>query len=289
MGARMALSTELAAAVRTKLEEARVGNFDGREMTAVKPVLMLQAQRSAIPQPDELLVERCATRDGHHIFVYPFEGRLVHEGLAALFAYRMAALTPITFTFTCNDYGFDLVSPDRAPLEEALESGLLSTVHLLHDILHSLNAAELARRQFREIARVAGLVFAGYPGQAKSLKQVQASSGLLYDVFTKYDPDNLLLHQAQREVLERQLEASRMGRVLERLSTATVRVIDVDRPTPLAFPLLVDFSRGKLTSEKLVDRVRRMTVSAEKGSSAGATFLFGGDRANSGRPPAGKR
>jgi len=286
-GARMPLSSELAAAVRAKLEEARVGIYQGEEMTAVRPVLMLQAERSAIPKPDELLIERCETRDGHHCFVYPFEGRLVHEGLAALFAYRIAALAPITFTFTCNDYGFDLVSPERAPLEEALESGLLRTAHLLHDILHSLNAAELARRQFREIARVAGLVFAGYPGQAKSLKQVQASSGLLYDVFTKYDPDNLLLHQAQREVLERQLEASRLGRVLERLSTATVRVIDVDRPTPLAFPLLVDFSRGKLTSEKLIDRVRRMTVSAEKSSRSGATFLFGVD--HTARTTSGKR
>ncbi len=270
-GARMPLSTELSLAVRNKLEEARQQVYDGPEMIAVRPVLSLQAERSVIPQPDELLIERCETRDGHHCFVYPFEGRLVHEGLAALFAYRIAQLEPASFVFACNDYGFELVSPERAPLEAALDAGLLSTAHLLHDILHSLNAAELARRQFREIARVAGLVFAGYPGQSKSMKQVQASSGLLYDVFVKYDPDNLLVHQAQREVLERQLEASRLGRVLERLSHSTVRVIDVERPTPLAFPLLVDFSRGKLSSEKLADRVRRMTVSAEKRTKAGAT------------------
>ncbi len=273
-GARMPLSSELSLAVRNKLEEARVGVYEGTEMTAVRPVLMLQAQRSAIPQRDELLIERCETRDGHHCFVYPFEGRLVHEGLAALFAYRIAQLTPISFVFACNDYGFELVSPERAPLEEALDANLLTTSHLLHDILQSLNAAELARRQFREIARVAGLVFAGYPGQAKSLKQVQASSGLLYDVFVKYDPDNLLIHQAQREVLERQLEASRLGRVLARLSTSTVRVIDVEQPTPLAFPLLVDFSRGKLTTEKLTDRIRRMTVSAEKSTRAGAPSML---------------
>ncbi len=270
-GARMPLSSELSLAVRTKLEEARTGVFDGPEMVAVRSVLALQAERSTIPQIDELLIERCETRDGHHCFVYPFEGRLVHEGLAALFAYRMAQLTPASFVFACNDYGFELVSPERAPLEEALEAGLLSTAHLLHDILHSLNAAELARRQFREIARVAGLVFSGYPGQSKSMKQVQASSGLLYDVFVKYDPDNLLIHQAQREVLERQLEASRLGMVLERLSHSAVRVIDVERPTPLAFPLLIDFSRGKLSTEKLADRVRRMTVSAEKATRAGAT------------------
>ncbi len=273
-GARMALSTELSHAVRLKLEEARTGNFVGHEMESVRPVLTTQAERSVIPRPDELLVERCETREGHHLFVYPFEGRLVHEGLSALMAYRIAQLTPISFTFSCNDYGFNLLSADAAPLEEALESGLFSTAHLLHDITQSLNAAELARRQFREIARVAGLVFAGYPGQAKSLKQVQASSGLLYDVFVKYDPDNLLVHQAHREVLERQLEASRLGRVLERLSRSLVRIVNVERPTPLAFPLLVDISRAKLSSEKLVDRVRRMTLAAERKALPGAATVF---------------
>jgi ATP-dependent Lhr-like helicase len=273
-GARMALSTELSHAVRQKLEEARQGTFTGREMLSVKPVLTTQADRSVIPRPDELLIERCETREGHHMFVYPFEGRLVHEGLSALFAYRIAQLTPISFTFSCNDYGFHLLSPDPAPLEEALEAGLLSSAHLLHDITHSLNAAELARRQFREIARVAGLVFGGFPGQNKSLKQVQASSGLLYDVFVKYDPDNLLVHQAHREVLERQLEASRLARVLQRLATSDVRVVEVERPTPLAFPLLVDISRAKLSSEKLIDRVRRMSASAERKTSAGAATVF---------------
>jgi ATP-dependent Lhr-like helicase len=156
-GARMPLSTELAAAVRETLESARQGNFNTPELKAVQPLLMLQAQRSVIPRPDELLIERCETRDGHHLFVYPFEGRLVHEGLSALFAYRIAQLTPITFSFACNDYGFDLLSPERAPLEEALDAALLSPEHLLYDITQSLNAADLARRQFREIARVAGL------------------------------------------------------------------------------------------------------------------------------------
>ena len=279
-GARMPLSTELSHAVRVKLEEARQGHYSSAEMQSVKPVLTMQAQRSIIPRPDELLMERCETRDGHHLFVYPFEGRLVHEGLAALFAYRIAQLAPISFSFSCNDYGFELLSPDPAPLEEALASGLLATDHLLHDITHSLNAAELARRQFREIARVAGLIFGGYPGQSKSVKQMQASSGLLYDVFVNYDPDNLLLHQARREVLERQLESSRLGRVLARLSGSLVRVIDVERPTPLAFPLLVDSTRSRVSSEKLADRVRRMTVSAEKSSRSGTSLTF---RAQHGR------
>ena len=265
-GMRLPLSPELSLAVRNKLEEARLGQFVGAEMQAVRGLIALQAKRSIVPAPDELLIERVETREGHHLFVYPFDGRLVHEGLAALFAYRIAQLTPITFSFACNDYGFELLSPDKAPIEDALESGLLSTKHLLHDITESLNAAELARRQFREIARVAGLIFQGFPGQSKSMKQVQASSGLLYDVFARYDPGNLLLLQAQREVLERQLESSRIGATLKRLAASTVRLIDVERPTPLAFPLLVDRARARLSSEKLADRVKRLTAQLEKGA-----------------------
>jgi ATP-dependent Lhr-like helicase len=262
-GARMPLSTELARAVRDTLDAARRGVFASPELEAVRPLLALQAERSVIPAPHELLIERCRTREGHHLLVYPFDGRLVHEGLAALLAYRLAQLAPATYTFACNDYGLDLLAPEPAPLAEALEAGLLSPAHLLHDITASLNAAELARRQFREIARVAGLVFGGFPGASKTVRQLQASSGLLYDVFMRHDPDNLLLRQAQREVLERQLEASRLGRVLERLSRATLRIVEVERPTPLAFPLLVDMTRGRVSSEKLADRVRRMVAHAE--------------------------
>lgn len=263
-GARMPLSSELAAAVRARLEAARQGAFDGPEMEAVRPVLELQAQVSRIPAPDELLIERVETREGAHLFVFPFEGRLVHEGLAALFAYRIAQLGPISFTFACNDYGFELLSPEPAPVEEALAAGLLFGEHLLHDTLASLNAAELARRQFRETARVAGLVFQGYPGRDRSARHLQASAELLYDVFARHDPDNLLVRQARREVLERQLEHSRLGRALDRMRQGRVTLLDVDRPSPLSFPILVDRTREQVSSEKLADRVRRLTASLDR-------------------------
>ncbi len=231
----------------------------------------IQAAWSRLPAPDELLVERVGTREGHHLFFYPIEGRLVHEGLAALFAYRIAQIGPISFTLAANDYGLELLSPDPPPLDEAIEAGLFSPQHLVHDIPASLNAAELARRQFREIARVAGLIFQGYPGINKSVKQLQASSELLFDVFARYDPENLLLFQAHREVLERQLEQSRLGMALQRIAGGRVTVVEVERPTPLAFALLVDRAREQLTSEKLTDRVQRMLAPLEK-AAEGARF-----------------
>src|SRR5215203_222995 len=264
MGGRMPLSTELAASVRSLLEEARDGRFEGPEMAAVRPILELQARWSAIPAADELLIERLKSREGHHLFLYPFEGRLVHEGLAALLAWRLSRLRPITFTLAVDDYGIELLSPDPAPLGEALAAGLLSPAGLVEDIPASLNAAEMAKRQFRDIARVAGLLFQGFPGARKPARHLQASSGLFYEVFAKYDPGNLLLHQAHREVLEQQLERSRLGRTLARLSGSRIREVPLERTSPLGFPLMVTRMRDKLSSEKLADRIQRMQARLEK-------------------------
>ncbi len=263
-GGGLPLSSELTEAVRARLEEARAGAFRGEEMLAVRPILDLQAAVSAIPASDELLVERVKTREGFHLFFYPFEGRLVHEGLAALAAFRIGRLQPITFTISVNDYGFELLAPEPAPVETALAAGLFSSENLAEDIAHSLNASELARRHFREIARIAGLIISRFPGGQNSTRQLQASSGLIYEVFERYDPGNLLLHQAHREVLEKQLESSRLKRTLDRLSHSRVTLLDVRRPTPFAFPLLVDRLRDTISSETLADRVRKMQTSLER-------------------------
>jgi ATP-dependent Lhr-like helicase len=164
-----------------------------------------------------------------------------------------------------NDWGFELLSSGEPPLDEAMrESLLLSPENLAEDIPASLNAAEMAKRQFREIARVAGLVFPGFPRAGKTARQLQASSGLFFDVFQSHDPDNLLLAQAYREVLERQLERSRLGRALQRLSQARVVITTPKRFTPLSFPLLVDRTRNKVSSEKLADRIKRMQLALER-------------------------
>lgn len=263
LGGRLPLSSELSSAIRDRIDHARQGIFEGQEMQSVRPLLELQAHRSRLPAIDELMIERLVDRDGFHLFVYAFEGRQVHEGLAALTAFRLSKLAPLTFTISLNDYGFELLAAHEIPLEEALNNGLFSPERLAEDILASLNAAEMARRQFRDIARVAGLVFPGMPGANKSTKQLQSSTGLLYNVFQEYDPGHLLLRQARQEVLEKQLEESRLRRTLDRINKSRIVIVDVDRPTPLGFPLLVERYRESVSSEKLSDRVRRMTLELE--------------------------
>ena len=246
------------------LEEARDGVFASPEMAAMRPILELQARWSAIPAADELLIERLKSREGHHLFLYPFEGRLVHEGLAALLAYRISRLRPITFTLAVDDYGIELLSPDRRRSTRRWRRVCSRPTGLAEDIPASLNAAEMAKRQFRDIARVAGLLFQGFPGAAQARPPAPGVERPVLRGVREVRPGNLLLHQAHREVLEQQLERSRLGRALARLSDSRVTILELARPTPLAFPLLVARMRDKLSSESLADRVRRMQARLEK-------------------------
>ncbi len=264
MGGRMPLSTQLASAVRDQLDRAARGVLDTAEMETLRPILEIQARWSIIPGRDDLLIERCVSRDGHHLFIFPFEGHRVNEGLGALLAFRLSRLAPLTLSIAVNDYGLELLSDRELPLEPFKRLRIFSTDRLLEDILESVNAAEMGRRQFREIARITGLVFQGYPGRRKSGHQVQASSSLLYNVFQRYEPENLFLAQATREVLERQLEFHRLSQSLNRLARANLRLIETDQMTPLAFPIMVNRLRTRVSSEKLADRVRRMQLKLEK-------------------------
>jgi len=264
MGGRMPLSTELATAVRHQLDRACRGIFDSEEMEAVRPILKLQARWSAIPDKEDLLIEKHVSREGHHLFIFTFEGYLVNEGLGALLSFRLSRSMPLTLSLAHNDYGLELLSDREIPVEPFENLSIFKSDDLLEDILASVNAAEMGRRQFREIARVAGLVFQGYPGRHKSSRQVQASSSLLYNVFKRYEPENLIFKQAAREVLERQLDFERLSSSLQRMSRAHLKLIETEQITPLAFPIMVNRLRTRVSSEKLADRVKRMQLKLER-------------------------
>jgi ATP-dependent Lhr-like helicase len=271
LGGRMPLSSELAGSVRFMLDRAAGGHYDFPEIVALGPILALQARWSVVPGKNDILVETWRSQEGWHLFVYPFEGLLVNEGLATLVGYRLTKRSPITFSITANDYGFELLSDRPLQLPTEALKHVFRPMGLMTDILASLNASEMARRQFREIARVAGLVFQGYPGgRQKSSHQLQASSSLLYNVFQRYDPQNLLLKQATEEILDRQLEFRRLKGALQRLSAGNLRALTTDHPTPLAFPILASRLRATLSSEKLAERIQRLQIRLEKAASSGA-------------------
>lgn len=269
-GGRMPMSSELAHAALEQLRLATLDRYEGPEMQALKPLLEIQQRWSSLPTPDATVIETMHSREGRHLFMFPFAGRSVHVGLASLLAYRVGRMTPVTFSIAVNDYGFELLSAQElewAPLLDAAHGAdvsLFSTDHLLEDVLASLNATEMSQRRFREIARIAGLVFQGYPGQGKSARQLQASSSLFFAVFSQHDAGNLLLTQAQREVLEQELELGRLRATLLELQARAVRFHAIKRATPFGFALMVERFREKLSTEKLSDRVARLVRELEK-------------------------
>lgn len=263
-GGKMPLSSHLGSALRRELARSPSERARSPELAALGPLLDLQAERSRLPAADEVLVEIARVRDAHLACVFPFEGRAAHDALSALVAWRLAKARPASYATTMTDYGFALHGRDPFPSDAATWRALCTPTGFADDVTELLAGTDLARRRFRGIARVAGLVVQGFPGRRRRLRDVQASSGLIHDVFARYDPTNPLLAQAREEVLDHQFEITRLASALERMAASTWHVVVTARMTPFSFPLWAESIRGEVTTEAWEDRVRRMAVAAER-------------------------
>lgn len=263
-GGKMPLSTQLAATIRHQLNEYQKGNVKDKELKFLAPLLEEQKKRSILPTEQQLLIEKINTKEGCHVFVYPFEGRYVHEGMAAIMANRIALFKPITFSIAMNDYGFELLSDQDIPIEEAVDSDLFTTSHLSEDIIKSVNTTEMAKRRFRDIASIAGLVFTGFPGRQVKTKHLQASSKLFFSVFEDYEKDNLLLKEAYDELYDFQLEVVRLQHAFERIEKQQIVVRKLERFSPFSFPIFTERWREKFSNEDIETRVMRIKAQLEK-------------------------
>ena len=258
LGGRLPLSSNLSFFLRKKLAESLSPNSREKELKFLHPLLVNQNENSHIPKEDEFLVEQIKTREGYHLFFYPFEGRLVHEVMAGLMAFRISKLYPISFSIAMNDYGFELFSDKEIKLSEEELKHILSKENLMQDVISSVNATEMARRKFRDIAVISGMVIQTMPGRQVNNKSLQSSSGIIFSVLEDYDPQNLLLRQAYTEVFNQQLEEVRLRAAFERIHESKIIYIHSDRFTPLSFPIKVDSLRQSLSSEDLGTRIRKM-------------------------------
>ncbi len=260
LGGRLSLSSELGDAIRDELDAFSKGHVRSPEMSRVSPLLELQQEMSCLPNREEILIEQFQTEDGHHICVFPFEGKAVHEAIGMLIAHRWCAERPLSMSIASNDYGFELLSDSPLDATEIDSLDLLRTEGLMDDLQSGVNSVEMAKRRFRDIAVISGLAFQGFPGQRQGVRHLQSHSGLLFDVFQDFDPQNLLFRQAYDELLDQQMEWTRLRRVLERMRLKRVVLERTDHPTPFSFPLVVNRLREKMSSEQLEDRIEKMLV-----------------------------
>ncbi len=260
-GGNLAISDCLSHHLRQQITQIKSDESISPEVACIMPILAAQDHISYLPADQELLVETWKSREGQHLYVFPFEGRFVHEGLGFLWTYRFAQFQKATFTVSVNDYGFEILAPKGYSFESIFQnhsSHFFNLDNIVKDIRASLNISELTQRRFRSIAQVANLVFQGYPSSRKTGSQLQVSASLIYEVFSKYEADNLLLLQAEQEVLEQQLELERLEFALGRLQNFNVIWQTTKRPSPLAFPLLVERLSARLSNESLLERIERL-------------------------------
>lgn len=264
LGGRLPLSSNLGQFLREKLSGALNPKSSEKELKFLHPLLANQEERSHIPEENEFLVELIKNREGYHLFMYPFEGRLVHEVMAALIAYRISKLAPISFSMAMNDYGFELFSDKEIPLHEDNLEQILTRENLMTDVISSINAAEMARRKFRDIAVISGMVIQNFPGQQRSNKSLQSSAGLIFKVLEDYDPENFLVRQAYTEVFNMQLQEQRLVEAFKRIEKSKIILKSANSFTPLSFPIKVDSLRQTLSSEDLDSRIKRLVEQAKK-------------------------
>ncbi|ADR20773.1 DNA ligase-associated DEXH box helicase [Marivirga tractuosa] len=263
MGGRMPLSSQLSYYIKQKLEKIRKNELDEIELLKIHPLIKRQMELSTVPKANELLIESTISKEGFHIFIFPFEGRFIHEVLAGLIAYRISVSQPITFSIAINDYGLELLTDEQFDFEEMLSLDLFSMENIKEDVLLGINETEMAKRKFRDIASISGLIFRGFPGKNIKEKHIQASSSILFDVFTEYEPKNLLLLQAHREVIEQQLEQERLMKSMQKINQQKIIYIKTSKPTPFAFPIMVDRLREKFSTETIEERVAKMQLQLE--------------------------
>ena len=258
LGGRLPLTSHLAHFLRKKLALGIHAKPSEKELQFLFPLFSKQLEHSHLPKEDEFLVENIYTREGFHLFMYPFEGRLVHEVMATLVAYRISKIYPISFSIAMNDYGFELFSDKQIPLTKDDLRKILCRDGLMNDVASSINAAEMALHKFRDIAIISGMVIQTFPGKQRNNKSLQASSSVIFKVLEEHEPDHLLVRQAYAEVFNQQLEEVRLQEAFKRIENSKIIYIFAQQYTPLSFPIKVDSLRQSLSSEDLATRIQRM-------------------------------
>lgn len=253
-GTNLPFSAPLGDTLRKALNENETDNL------LLKEIFAIQKVKSYLPNEQELLMEIIKSREGWHLFLFPFEGKVLHEGLALLLAHRFLKALPSTFIISCNDYGIELLS--KKPFDEKMLSpSLFDPENCYQELKALINLYEASKSAFREIARIAGLVFQGFPGRHKSHFQIQMSSGLLFDVLEKYDPDNLLLIQAKEEALSKYFAQNRLQEILERLQSSRLIMKHPLKFTPFSLPLFVERVGQRLSTESIRERIHAIQKS----------------------------
>lgn len=262
-GTSLPISLDLGDAIRNLMFDIQEGRGTGLS-PSLKKLIELQLRYSTFPSRGEILAERLESREGSHVFIYPFAGHILNQIFGLVWSYRLTLQKPQTFAITANDYGLELFSSEPLDWQKQLNKEIMTEKGFLEDLKNAINTSELAKRHFREISRISGLVPQSFPGKRKTGSQVMISSSLLFEVFKNHEPDHKLYLQSYREAYGHQFQEDDLRIVAKRIESETLNWVNCKRPSPFAFPLLVERTASRITSESLHDRVEKMIKAWEQ-------------------------
>lgn len=236
-GGKFPLSTFLAERVRRMLHDP------AHQQTLpmqVREWIGMQARRSVLPAPNEMLVETFPRALKHYLVAYPFEGRLAHQTLGMLVTRRLERAGKRPLGFLASEYAmavWGLEPMGGVDLAELFAEDMLSD-----DLEAWLAESALMKRTFRNCAVIAGMIERRAPGSKKTGRQVTFSTDLIYDVLRQYEPDHILLQAAFADAGEGYLDLRRLGALLARIKG---RIVHKDLPhvSPFAAPVMLEVGR----------------------------------------------
>jgi len=246
-GTRLAMTTRLADRVRAFLADRTSW---ARFPDDVREWLEMQAHRSVLPEPGQLLVETFPHEQRHYMVAYSFEGWNAHQSLGMLITRRMETQGLKPLGFVANDYALACYG-----LEPIADPKSLFSQNLLEDeFVQWVQGSNLLKRAFHDVAVIGGLVERAHLGERKSARQVSFSTDLIYDVLRRYEPDHLLLRAAWEDAKTRLTDVARLASLLDR-AQGTMRHVDLDRITPMAVPVLIMIGREMVAAGAAEDEL----------------------------------
>ena len=206
---------------------------------ATREWLEVQSERSQMPGRDALLVESFIYDKLDHIVLYSFAGRNANQTFGLLLTQAMEQQELMPLGFVASDYGVAIWG-----LRAVIDAAALIKAALDAPAVDSwIAASQMAKRAFREVAVIAGLVERNHPGKRKTGRQVTVSTDLIYEVLKRHEPDHILLRATRADV---ETKIAEIDRLEEQLRHLPVKHLKLQRVSPLAIPLMLETGAEKI-------------------------------------------
>jgi ATP-dependent Lhr-like helicase len=226
----------------------------------IRRIHLAQHDLSEIPGEECLLVEEFAGQNERavHYFFHTLIGRSANDALARVIAFRLSQLRGGNAIATPHDYGFVLTVERRQRFTEAELPILLRSAEFDRALDESLRQSEMLKYHFRNAAQTGLMVYRNFFSQQKSVRKLQWSAEVIFNVLQRHEPSHVLLREARRDMLQSFIDAETAQAFLAAQTTRPVRLRSVLKVPPLSFAMYATKIKEALLVEDPYETMERL-------------------------------